>query len=452
MEILIYCAFLFFSGFSVLRIIGEFSFWEEIVYGIGIGFSIVSLVMCLSSFIFNNFFFGYIFILLLSAIGSFLWIEKNVKKIKKSEKKVDFVIIILLFIIYMVYSKNPFFKLPLVVWDSWASYGLKGKIFFIEQKIPFEIFKNTQFLSFLRIPFYPLNLALNEAFIATLLNNFDEIRIKMICFLFGLLNILLIYISVREYSKCSFFAFIFGFIFAMIPFSILHSVGYFAGISDIIFTFYNFASALFLYNFYLKGDKKYFFLSSLFLPFSIWTKFEGLISLIVLSMGMFLFFSLKELKKILFFYVLPSLSIIFVGILFKTITKTEFNYSLLRKGIFEDFFIKLSLFLKFSGKELFLLHKWGIFWIVFIVFLLVNIFKLKDKEYLYFFGVMSAEFIFSLFVLALLWDKLNIIERIKTGPPLPVERELLHILPLGIILISLNFCNFSKTKIDLKEL
>ena len=411
------------------------SYATRIVYSIPAGAVFISFFMFISSLVTGNFFAGYFVIFLLAASGIFFLSTDALRRVKAGSMSWRFVGETGLFVgIALLLGFHLFMHLPLMVRDAWASYGLKGKIFFIEQRIPLEHFKNQQFLQFLRLPFYPLNLSLNESFLATLLGDFNETKLKMISLAFGLMSINLVYLSLKKFLSVA-GAFLLTGVFAFTPMVILHSASFFAGLSDILFMFYNLAAAGLLYEFSRTKDKRTFFLSSFFAAASLWTKFEGSVCIFAILAASFFLFGKREWVKICLWYLLLPVALNAPWWIIKFITRMEFVYTFIRPHPLAAIGEKLGMLISVLSKEFVSFGKWGWVWLVVPVAVAVNIRKLLDKGVQYFLAILLVEIAGYIFVLAFLSSPGTLRTRIKLGPPLSVERQLLHVLPFAVLAV-----------------
>ncbi len=410
----------------------------------------ISFVMLVSSLVTGNFFAGYFVILLVAALGIFFLSKDAIRVFKAGRITWRFAGEIGLFVcVALLLGLQLFMYLPFTVWDAWASYGLKGKIFFIEQRIPLEHFKNQQFLLFLRLPFYPLNLSLNESFLATLLGTFDEAKLKIISLAFGLMSTSLVYLSLKKFLSVT-GAFLLTGVFAFTPMVILHSSGFFAGLSDILFMFYNLAAASLLYEFFRTKDKRTFFLSSFFAAASLWTKFEGFVCIFAILTASLLLFGKRELVKVCLWYLLLPVVLNAPWWIVKFITRMEFAYTFIRPHPFAALGKKMGMLIYVLSKEFTSISKWGWVWLVVPLAVVVNIRKLLDKGIKYFLTILLLEITGYILVLAFLSSPDALRARIKFGPPLSVERQLLHVLPFAVLVVgaTLGRSIFGKEKVQ----
>jgi len=404
---------------------------ESFVYSLGLGFLGVSFFMFLSAVLTKSFFVSQITCLICAAAGSVFFIRDfSGKKINKD--KIGFWLLV---IVGFCYLAHPLSRFSFLIWDSWASYGLKAKIFFFEQTIPLEKFSNTQFLVFLRHPFYPINLALNEAFLATIAGVFDGVKIRSIFLFFGLCSVSFFYLTAKKILANKTRAAFFTAVFAFTPAVISHTVGTYAGCSDSIFMFYNFVAVITMYWAYLQKSHGYFFLSSIFAGAALWTKFEGFVCIGAIIVGIFYVFSFKEALKRTFWYLIFPVFINAGWFIVKLVKKLEFQYSFAGRPIFEDCLVKIGMYSQILMKEFFYFEKWGAVWIVF-AFCWINAVISKSKQLKYLALICGLEIVGYVVVLALLSSADALRQRIVYGPVLPLERTLLHVLPIAMILVA----------------
>lgn len=409
---------------------------EAIIYSGGAGAVIISLLMFFSSFVTGDFLMAYGVIFIVATIGIILLGKDIIKSIvKEGERRgrlySEIVVFSVLMILLWLHDSR---SLPFSVEDAWGSYGIKAKMFFLEQRINLAHFRNGQFFLFLRHPFYPLNLALNETFLATLYGIFDERILKIISLEFGLMCSSLVYIRLKKYFSLL-KSILFTFAFAFTPMVILHTAGFFAGLSDIMVTFYNFAAVVLFWEFLTTKDKRWFFLSSFFAAAALWTKFEGFIYIasIIIGGGV-LFFGKNWLFLGWEYMVIPVMVNIFWWII-KFFKHLEFSYTFVKPYLGREFLAKLWLFLYILSREVFNFDKWGTAWIIIVILFIINK-AWRNKGALFYAVVLLLEIAIYITVLTLIasWGSLK--ERISLGPPLSLERFLLQLLPLVFILIA----------------
>jgi hypothetical protein len=430
---LIYCLLLFFVGFIFIKLFSFQKLYPEyLLFFLPLGFGTTSLVLFLSTLIWDNFFWGYIFIFAAACVGLYLFV-RSIKRINFFPfKKYKLVYFILLSIIFVLFFFQPFLKLPFVAWDSWGLWGLKAKICYLENKIPFQFFYNQRFLSFLPHLSYPFNLVLNEVFFSALYGNFDESKLKLISILFGLISGFFIYFYLQRYLKC-YKSFLLTFIFIFTPIFILHTVDYYSGCSDIIFLCYNMGAIASLLEFYIRKDRAYLYFSSLLSGFAFWTKIEGIIVLGACLCTIASFTKGRGKIRVMLMYVLFPL-LINISWLIKLsslhIWKGEYT------PVFSQLSLRILMVLKAFLKEVIMIDKWNVLWIfLFILILLSGFRREKDMPYSFLVMVLSIEILSYLVILIF---HSNLFNFLRFYPSLPLDRLMLHTLGLVIIIFGFN--------------
>ena len=420
----------FFSGY-VIAYFMKISYSEKFIYSFPLGFGVISIAMFFSSLVTNSFMLSYSAIMLGMLLGILLFM-KDVKKIVEIKMRFDYKIPLLITVLFLsIFCVNPFIKMPFLAWDAWALWGLQAKFLFFNQHIPLELFTvPNRFLTYLVHPAYPLNLALNESFFATVLGGFDEARIKLISPFFSLFFYFAVYKQLKLYLSKRLNLMLMLIILSL-PIINLHSVGYYAGCSDVIVMFYNTAALLSMLKYYNSGENRYFYLSSIFCGLSMWTKLEGIFAWIALVIaGIYLFGRSKSFSIVLKYSILPVL--MNVGwYAVRILHHIPFQHHL----ACSHFPLRMWTVLSAIGKELFMFYKWGPFWIVIFILMLANIF-VKDKIKNFFLIVLLIELLLYLFTLTC---HRQLFYFVSFYPACPLDRLLLHLVGYSFIFMAYTF-------------
>ena len=314
--------------------------------------------------------------------------------------------------------------------DAWSTWGLKGKIFFIEQKIPFELFGNKKYLFYITPGNgYPLSLPLNESFLCTLMGEFSEPKIKLIFLFFVGLSLIVINIYANFLNKIERFAL--SCIFLFTPLVIHHSIGYFSGCADIIFMFYNFLTFIMLWKYFIIKRKIYFYLSAIFAGICLWTKLEGLITTMVFILTLLYLFPKKKVV---------SLTLKFLGLILVINAPwalVRFSYSI-KEALFLDFkfpILRIKGFLHLLFTEVNMVSKWDFFWWLFIPFFF-TVFLKKGKQARYFILVFILQVFFYFFITT--FSSALFSSSLKFYPASPLDRLLLQTFLIAIFIMALS--------------
>ena len=431
---LIYLLSLLFTGTTLIKLLSfkKLSAKDAVIF-LPLGFGAISLILFWSSLFTGNFLAGYIVIFITTILGSYFLVRSIAKtKVIRPLQKKGTVYIVLLILILLPFFLQPFLKVPFVVWDSWSLWGLKAKVFFFEKSIPFNLLQNREILSFDRHPYYPLNLALNQSFLAALSGNFDEARMKLISLFFGVSCALLIYFFLKKHIS-SFLSFLVTFVFIFTPVFILHAAGFYSGLSDIIFLFYNTALFIALIDFYISKQKKYFYLSCMLASLSLWTKIEGFIVLAAALAVILTFYKGRERFKLALKYISFSflINIAWVIALFiPNIGKSGHVF------VLSQLFSRLFLVAKSFGGQFLAIEKWGFIWIALLCILLLRTFKGQKNIYFNFF--LTAFFVELIGYFFILTFHAELFKFISVYFIFPLERFLLQALGLAIIILGVS--------------
>lgn len=431
--IAVYCLMLFFVGSCLLGVKYFKELRPEYVVGLwAIGFGAVSLLMFWSSLIWGSFLPAWLVILILACFGAYFFVHW-LGELKTSYAGIrSWIWCGLLIAIFALLGFHRWVKFPFIAWDSWALWGLKAKILFVENRIPLQIFRNREILAFDPHPYYPLNLALNEAFLASLYGYFDQAKLKTISFLFGATSGLFVYFFLQRYLR-HFLSIVITVIFIFTPMFILHMVEFYSGCSDIVFLFYNLAAAVALWDFYIQKERKYLYFFCLLSSFALWTKIEGVVLILGIEAGILYLFGGKQKIKLSALCLLVPLLVNAPWLIKLVLPNLETaNHSF----VFSQLPYRLAWATKALAGEMVALHKWGFIWLgSFAVFLLSQLKRPKSRQYNFFTVVLATEL---LCCLAILTFHGQLLSRFVGNSAMPLDRLLFHTFGIMIIILGLS--------------
>jgi len=169
--------------------------------------------------------------------------------------------------------------------DSIGNFAFKAKLFFMEARVPYELFVNKSID--IQHPDYPLFIPLSETWVYMFLGKWNDLFVKALFPMFFAALLVIFYFALKRIIGKR-FAFISTFFLATIP----HFLNY-ATIGYADFALAMFYSVSFLYLFLwisYRRENKYLFLAALFSILAVWTKNEG-IMLSLVNIAMLLLFA-----------------------------------------------------------------------------------------------------------------------------------------------------------------
>ncbi len=191
------------------------------------------------------------------------------------------------------------------VWDHWAVWGFKAKIYFLHQRIPFERF--AEFATVWGNWDYPHHVPLMEAWIMLNLGYWNDQLPRVIypMFLIGLM--LCVFYYCRRYIPRT-MSLMAAFWVISLPGLQSRAVG---AIPEPILLFYYIVSLALLFRWMETKDRTLFVLSAVFAGLMVWTKNEGIIYGLMnwLVLGIFLYKEKKGLHPARAFIIYPLIAL-----------------------------------------------------------------------------------------------------------------------------------------------
>ncbi|MBF0531734.1 MAG: glycosyltransferase family 39 protein [Candidatus Omnitrophica bacterium] len=279
-------------------------FWEKVFVSYGLGFGILTLVMFYLSLLEIDFSPAVIVggSLLVPMVILFFrsWLfpaKANGPSEYKPVASMYTWIEGLLVTFIIIAAGNMVFRtwtMAAEAWDSWAFWGFKAKIFFVEQKVPFAKFAD--FRNVWGNWDYPQHVPLMGTWIFTWLNTWNDQCSRIIYPLFhcGLAAGVYAFLRRRISRVLSLAA---AFFILTLPGLVWTAVG---TISEPVLLFYYVLSFVFLLEWEQKEGQGWFILSAIFAGFAVWTKNEGMVYALFNGLVILLTAKQKGFRQIIF--------------------------------------------------------------------------------------------------------------------------------------------------------
>ncbi len=317
--------------------------------------------------------------------------------------------------------------------DSIGNFAFKAKMFFIEGRIPYDLFLNKAMD--IQHPDYPLFVPLSQTWISMFVGSWNDILVKAIFPMFLVALLVIFYYALRRVIG-SRWALVSTFLLATIP----HFLNY-ATIGYADFALIMFYTASFLYLFLwiaYRRENKYLIMAALFSVLALWAKNEGaLLSLVnILLLLLFVWLERREMAKnewLGIFYFIGIVIILeaawFVFIHKIGLSNEFINKETLKLSVFLDNLNRIPLVLYDCQKHIFGPKKWNISLLVFTAGLIIY-FKRAFSGYFKYI-TLSILFAFLGYSAFYLITPLEIRYHLQTAG----SRTLLHFLPIVVFWI-----------------
>lgn len=228
------------------------------------------------------------------------------------------------------------------------------------------------------------------------------------------------------------------------------------GVADLSFTYYYCISFFLILSWMRTGNSSFFYLSAFFSAFAVWTKNEGIPSLLILFLiiGLFFFFSplfshrrkRDILKEMTFYMTLETLLIIPV-LYWKKLTAV--TYPLLDQGVFSFSRILkniewLPMILDKLQQQLFgTPNRWNLLGYLFILAICLNLKQIFKP--LYFYLMLAIILNYSLYIVVYLLDPFNDLVHYMAYSQ---NRMLMHFLPLMLFCSAVMLYDYGNRRIQ----
>lgn len=311
------------------------------------------------------------------------------KRLNKKISKKTIVVLIIFFIFIFPQILKIQAGVPFLGWDAWSHWGFKAKLFFIEERVPLELYNEK--ISIVPLREYPLFINLIQTLFFIFIGRFDDSMVKIVFFAFYVVFVLYFYEFLRIRQKNLFNSAIFTIFFSTLPMLTRFATGYYFGYADMIYTFFNFVSITLLWLSYSKGcEKGLFFISGIFTGLALWTKCEGIILLLanLLCIGLFNLIGRFRWRFhqicLYLLFVFVSSGIWYWVVFFFRVPAVHFDIktdlNLLSEGLVRGYILFYYFF-----KNILEFNNWNIFWLSFILCLPYGLIRLclKGKDMLF---------------------------------------------------------------------
>lgn len=306
---------------------------------------------------------------------------------------------------------------PVTVWDGWAIWLMKSKIFFIDGMI------NPEILNYVRSD-YPLIVSLLGTFVYLVLGHVNDTAVLLTSVAFYIFLGLAIFAAIKnEYGLT--YALLFTFLFVTLQNFVRHGGRLEAGQADLPLGYYTFMCTMLLIEYIRKSNSKVLLLLSSFLGITCLIKFEGIpISLVIVGFLLYHIYKHKLYRHIIFllFWFIPFID----WQIYKKMYHLSYTYFSGHTFIFS--FGKIVEAFTGTVRELLNVKSWNLLWITYFY-----TFFIAQKKLTY------TQFILHAIILSQLLLYLGIYS-FTTGnnPESSIQRLLVHIAPLVLYSIAVS--------------
>lgn len=304
---------------------------------------------------------------------------------------------------------------PVTAWDSWATWMLRAKVFFIDQ----GVYSNT--LNYVQSD-YPLLFSLLGTFIYIVLGKVNDTAVLLISFAYYFFLSLTFFAVIKGRYGMR-YALLFTFLFMTVQNLVRHGGRLEAGMADLPFGYYTFISTLLFIEYIKSKSSKILFLLSIFLACVTLIKVEGVFISIVITLLCFYTIYKNKFKNfkhlfILLFWIIPFAE----WIIYRSIYIEKFPGH-------ELIFSASKLINAFSGtlKELFNIKSWSMLWIFYFYSIFITFLK-KNSEL----TILNIIIISQLCIYIVIYIFYK-----GFDPDSSIERLLIHLAPLAIYYVAI---------------
>jgi hypothetical protein len=413
-------------GFSFLHLtglLGEKTSFEKIPYSFAVGLGFISMQMFFYSLakvpwaLLNITVPWFILIIL----GLFKQRKNPIKNIKLNKEGYTgigafFGLTIVLLLVFVCFES---LLRPLSAWDGWASWVLKGKIFYIDGYV------NPH--AYLILPdnyAYIINLAVT--FLYNVIGKADDRAVMLLFYAFYFMLGLSFFNSLKKRSGKT-LALIFTFLLLSTQNLVRHGGRFEAGYVDLALGFYIFLTATLMLEYLSSKRTKSLIALIVFLSITSLVKEEGMFfSFIVLLILIYKSIANKNLKHLAFsvLYLIPLL--IWQG--FKLIHGISFHYLYVSYAIHLERALNVFRYIIY---ELINIKNWNFLWVLFFIGMFNT--KLKSKENIIYFVIIAQLILYACVFLISPHDPAQHIPNV-------MDRLLLHLAPLAVYMTALGTC------------
>lgn len=298
---------------------------------------------------------------------------------------------------------------PATTWDSWATWLVESKAFFIEGRI------NPDILAYLTSD-YPLLLKLHWTFIYNILSKVDDTAVLLTSSAFYIFLLLGFYSSLRKRFNLK-YVLLFTFLMATIQVFIRQGGRLEAGQADLPLAYFSFISVVLFLDYIKNRSGKTFFLLNIFLIFTSLIKLEGIpFAIVVEVIAAYRIYKTKLYKHL--FMILVWILLIIEWRFFRLSNHLESYY--IAAHPIEISFDKTINAIHGTTKNLINVKSWNLLWIVY--FYTLFAFGLKKTKEL---GILNFIVISQLIVYLA-----SYLFTFGNAPNSSIERLLVHVAPI----------------------
>lgn len=302
---------------------------------------------------------------------------------------------------------------PVYAWDTWVTWLLKSKVFFIDGKISPEV------INYIKVN-YPLVINLLGTFVYIMIGSVDDTAVLLTSSAFYAFTALLLFAVLRKKYGLT-YALLFTFLLTTTQNFVRHGGRLEAGLADLPLGYYSLCCVTLLFEYLTKNSGKVLFLLNVFLGIIGSVKFEGItMGIAIASFAFYHLYRQKLYRQLPFimFWIVPIAD----WEIYQRIYKLKDTYFSVH--VF-DVSVNKTLD-AFSGtfKELLNVKSWNLLWILYFY----SLFVFKKK---------SELIILNIIILSQLGVYMGMFIFAKgSNPEGSIERLLMHLAPLAFYYIA----------------
>lgn len=416
--------------------IGIISIWGFLLLNLGLSFSVLTAAL-----------------LLLVAVPLILLARSAIAKGKEENfvsrvsrvhpKRIEFLIWGCIFfeIAYVFWLSSI---LPLHVDDAISMWGARAKIIYFAERFADPFSETLSALRDIVQPDYPLLVPFSQSWVCIALGQWNDVLCKMVSPAFFLLLTLSFYSILKKLIPRN-NALLFTFLLCGLPFLRMQATW---GTADMAFTFYYAIGFLYMYLWMNRPEGGYLILSALLLGFGMWTKAEGIPSMLISSLILIVFvvanrrFLTKEQLKAVRNFFMISIFFFAVIIYFRFLMGWK-NYMVSLKSFSPSYIMtklnRIPLILYEFQKQFFgAPKKWNLLGYLFIFSVVFDIKKVFRPPLLYI--IIAIMLNFMLYIWVYLVANMEIHFLLGTSQ----NRVLMHFIPFMIFISGLLLASSKK--------
>ncbi|MCC6544978.1 MAG: hypothetical protein IT392_10860 [Nitrospirae bacterium] len=346
-------------------------------------------------------------------------------------------VLLLIILSQVVYPLLFGTAVPLRGWDALQTWAYKGKMFFYDMGISYDILKDP-----LTHPDYPLLIPLTFSWIYTSMGQVNDELVRMI-YPLQFVSLLAIFFDAVRKVAARRFSLLFTALLSMTPIIMIHTGGFvgvytadFVGYADLALSIFFLGAGAFFYLYMSEGDYAYLVTAVLFLAMGAWTKNEGLVLLLI--GGILITVSLAFGSKIKYKFILMTWGLLGVITLPWIIYKMYYhisseytpnmNTATMQSNLLRlPYIIKMFFYILFRKADLF-----NYSWYGYVISSLINIRKSFRNPLIFLHAMILAQCASYIFIYLI--SPLDLKFHIETS----LDRVFIHLTPLAILIMALN--------------